>query len=373
MQTEQSEILVIGGSLAGLTFALACATRGMRVRIIERSTGHVQGGDSLSVDLNAVRAVTGFDPRHAPALPVVPAYRDLTTWNALYRWLHDRASRTSGISIEEGMSVSAVNDEQSRPFVTLEDGSTRAGRAIIGADGYRSLIRRAVSPEAPYAQYAGYLVWRGLVDERLLSQPVAWPSNGGLWIEFVAGYRLVAAVLPGRDGSLEPGSRQITFAWFDAHQEVLLRDTGCLTRSGSIVGTLPRGMIDASVRKTLLEAIPSVWPAIWAEAVEAGIAGENLLSGAPIAEYRPERLARGRIALIGDAAHTVSPMTGRGYLTGVEDAGALAQALADLGDEENAVVRALSIYESSRLPYVKGLVSLSCRISDDYRKYASEN
>lgn len=373
MQSEQSEVLVIGGSLAGLTFALACGTRGIPVRIIERTAGHVQGGDSLSVDLNALKAVTGFDPRSAPVLPVVPAYRELTTWNALYRWLHDRASSTSGISIEEGMGVSAVNDEHSQPLIVLEDGSTRTGRAVIGADGYRSLIRRSISPEAPYAQYAGYLVWRGLVDERLLSKPVAWPSDGGLWIDFVAGYRLVAAVLPGRDGSLEPGTRQITFAWFDAHQETLLRSTGSLTEEGSIVGTLARGMIDASIREKLLTAIPSVWPAVWAEAVEAGIAGDKLLSGAPIAEYLPERLARGRIAIIGDAAHTVSPMTGRGYLIGVEDAGALAQALADHGGDAPGISKALSNYESSRLPYARGLVSHSRQISCEYVQYAAKS
>ncbi|WP_261998128.1 FAD-dependent monooxygenase [Stenotrophomonas sp. Ste96] len=370
MQNEQSEILIVGGSLAGLTFALACARRGMPVRIIERSLGHLRGGDSLTVDLNILKAVVGFDPRSAPALQVVPAYRDLTTWSALYGWLRDRAADTPGIIIEQGRSVALVADDHEQPTVTLDDGNIRTGRAVIGADGYRSMIRRVISPEAPFAQYAGYLVWRGLVDERLLSRPVAWPSDGGLWIDFIGGYRLVAATLPGQDGSLEPGKRQITFAWFDSHQEALLRDTGCLTEDGSIVGTLARGMIDPAVREALLAKVHSVWPPTWAEAVKKGITVNNVLSGAPIAEYRPERLARGRLAVIGDAAHVVSPMTGRGYLTGVEDAEILGQSLADTQHFRD-VPAALANYESARLPYVRGLVAHSIRISGDFRQYAA--
>lgn len=369
MSTACPEILVIGGSLTGLTFALACAKHGMPVRIIERSTGHVKGGDSLSVDLDLVKTVVGFDPRSKPILPVVPAYRELSTWNALYLWLRDRAANKPGIRIEEGLSVLAVDDEKDQPTVSLDDGSIRTGRAIIGADGYRSLIRRAISPDVPFAKYSGYLVWRGLVDERLLTRPVAWPSDGGLWIEFASGYRLVAAALPGRDGALEPGRRQITFAWFDAHREALLRTNGCLTDDGSIVGTLARGMIDASSREQLLALIPSVWPAMWAEAVATGISSDNILSGSPIAEYWPMRLARGRLAIIGDAAHVVSPMTGRGYLTGVEDAGRLAQALAENADQD--ITTKLSTYASSRLSFVRGLVSHSRQISQEYLRYVA--
>jgi 2-polyprenyl-6-methoxyphenol hydroxylase-like FAD-dependent oxidoreductase len=44
------------------------------------------------------------------------------------------------------------------------------------------------------------------------------------------------------------------------------------------------------------------------------------MRGAPIAEYLPKRLARGPLAILGDAAHVLSPMTGSGYATAVEDA-----------------------------------------------------
>jgi 2-polyprenyl-6-methoxyphenol hydroxylase-like FAD-dependent oxidoreductase len=370
MSTAPPQIIIVGGSLAGLTLALACAASGVSVRVVERSAKRVHGGDSLSIDLAAVAATVGHDPRADPILPVVPAYRELTTWPALYSWLHDRAAGTPSIVLEEGKAVTSVADLGDRAQVSFSNGTEEVAAAVIGADGYQSIVRRTIAPEAPHARYAGYLVWRGLVDEQALTRPVSWPSDGGLWIEFVGGYRLVAAVLPGRDGSLDPGRRQVTFAWFDVHREELLRRTNCLTADGYIVGTLGRGTIDEDVRAELLALIPQVWPATWAEAVAVGVSPTDTLSGAPIAEYKPERLARGTLAIVGDAAHVVSPMTGRGFATGVEDAAVLAKMLGSQRADE-PIAAALARYEKARLPFVRGLVSHSSRISADYLRYAA--
>lgn len=362
---SDEEITIIGGSLAGLSLALACAASGLRVRVLEQSEGHASGGDSLTVDLALLAATTGYDPRMPPALPVVPAYRDLTTWPALYGWLRDRVNETSCIVLEGGKRVSSVSELVDSVQITFADGHQQTAPVVIGADGYRSIVRRAISPEIPFAKYAGYLVWRGLVEEQSLQKPVSWPSDGGLWIEFIGGYRLVAATLPGRDGSVQPGQRQITFAWFDAHQDELLRCTGCLTAEGHIVGTLARGMTDDSVRSALAKRAHTIWPERWREAVLAGIRSPNTLSGSPIAEYLPQRLARGNMAIIGDAAHVITPMTGRGLLSGMEDASTVAYLLARRSPGETFAT-VLARYEQARLPFIKGLVKHSMNISNEY-------
>ena len=369
-QERVPQIVVVGASLAGLTLALACATRGVPVHVVERSARRVHGGDSLSIDLAALAATVGRDPRAHPVLPVVPAYRDLTTWPALYAWLRDRAAETPGITLEENKTVVSVTDLGDRAQLSFSDGTQRVADAVIGADGYHSIVRRTIAPDAPFARYAGYLVWRGLIEEQALARPVPWPSNGGLWIEFVDGYRLVAAVLPGRDGSTDIGRRQVTFAWFDVHREELLRRTHRLTADGHIVGTLGHGTIDEDVRAELLALIPQVWPQTWAEAVAVGVRSTDVLSGAPIAEYEPQRLAHGALAIVGDAAHVVSPMTGRGFATGVEDAAVLARMLAQRRANEPASA-ALARYEAARLPFVRALVTHSRRISAEYLRYAA--
>lgn len=361
-------IVVVGGSLAGLTLALACARHGVGVRVIERAAHRVQGGDSLSVDLAAIAATTGHDPLAAPALPVVPAYRDrhLVAWPALYDWLRDRAAATPGIHLDDGRNVTSIAQDGAQVRLGFADGTGLVADAVIGADGYRSIVRGAIDPAAPLARYAGYLVWRGLVDESVLAHPVDWPSDGGLWIELAAGYRLVAAVLRGRDGALRPGLRQITFAWFDVHRAALLRERGLLTPEDELTGTLARGAIDAVLRAELAALVPRVWPARWAPAVTAGLASAGL-SGAPIAEYKPAHLARGALAIVGDAAHVMSPMTGSGYATAVDDAAILARLLA--GADTPAT--ALAQYEAARLPYVRAMADHSARLSAAYRRIAA--
>jgi len=364
-------IVIVGGSLVGLTLALACAARGVPVRVLERSARRVQGGDSLSINLNTLAAAVGHDPRSKPELPVVRAYRDrvLTTWPALYAWLYDRVSQTPGITLEEGRTVTEINERGRHVQLMSSDGSEVFADAVIGADGYHSIVRRVMVPEAPLATYAGYVVWRGLVDEQVLSRPVDWPTGGGLWIEFAEGHRLVAAVLPGRGGSVEVGRRQVTFAWFDAHQDELLQRKGLLTQERRLVGTLGRA-IDPGVRAALAALAPSLWPARWAEAVTVGVRSPEVLTGAPIAEYRPVRLAQGPLAIVGDAAHVITPMTGSGFAAGVEDATVLAQMLAGRSAGEPASA-ALARYQGARLPDVRGLVAHSERLSAEYVRYAT--
>jgi 2-polyprenyl-6-methoxyphenol hydroxylase-like FAD-dependent oxidoreductase len=121
----------------------------------------------------------------------------------------------------------------------------------------------------------------------------------------------------------------------------------------------------------LAALIPQLWPATWAQAVAVGVRSTDALSGAPIAEYQPDRLARGTLAIVGDAAHIVSPMTGRGFATGVEDAAVLAKMLADRGEDE-LIAAALARYETARLPFVRGLVGHSKRLSVDFLRYAND-
>lgn len=372
MSSAHQDIVIVGASLAGLSFAIACATRGVPVRVVERTVRKVHGGDNLSVDLAAIAKTVGCDPRSEPKLPVVHAYRDrhLTSWPALYRWLRDRAGEAPGITLDENRTVVSVESANDKAILSFSDGTSAQADAVIGADGYRSTVRRAIAPEQPLARYAGYIVWRGLIEESALSGPVRWPSNGGLWIEYERGYRLVAAVLPGRDGSLEPGQRQVTFAWFDTRREELLRRTHCLTGDGHVVGTLGAEAIDAEVRDELAALVPRLWPETWVEAVGVGVRLPNAMRGAPIAEYRPERLASGPVAIIGDAAHVLSPMTGSGYASGVEDA-ALLSTLLSQADRSEPLAALLKRYENARLPYLRGLVAHSRSLSAEFLRYAA--
>ncbi|WP_265183376.1 FAD-dependent monooxygenase [Pseudomonas putida] len=70
-----------------------------------------------------------------------------------------------------------------------------------------------------------------------------------------------------------------------------------------------------------------------------------------MAEYKSEQLVRGNLAILGDAAHVIWPMTGRGLLTGMEDASILAQLL-ETRNPKDSFASVLSSYEQARLPFI---------------------
>ncbi|NKY17908.1 FAD-dependent monooxygenase [Tsukamurella spumae] len=377
-RSSATELLIVGASLAGLTLALACAARGIPVRVVERAHARVRGGDGLKIQPESLARTVGFDLAAEPSLPTSPAIDgahdldlpQLVSWSALYEWLRDHALRSPAITLTEGRNVTSVVDTGVGVRVTYDDGEQETVGAVVGADGYRSTVRAAVNPQEPFATYSGYITWRGLVDESTLSQPVDWPSSGGLWIVFSRGYRLIGAVNPGPDGSLEPGRRYINFAWFDAHRADLLRRTGSLTDDGAVVGTLNHRNISDEVRRDLLDLVPQVWPSPWAEAVATGVADPAVLSGSPISEYLPERMARGSIAIIGDAAHSVSPMTGGGYASAMDDGAVLASLLQQRDGESPAEV--FAHFEALRLPRIRALVTWSKQASAQYSMLAHQ-
>jgi 2-polyprenyl-6-methoxyphenol hydroxylase-like FAD-dependent oxidoreductase len=96
------------------------------------------------------------------------------------------------------------------------------------------------------------------------------------------------------------------------------------------------------------------WPAPWVDAVADCVAREAVI-GTPVAEYLPDRLVRGRLALVGDAAHVPTPMTGRGFAASLQDALDLAEVMAG-GMHEPGVVAALRRYEDRRLRAARNLV-----------------
>jgi 2-polyprenyl-6-methoxyphenol hydroxylase-like FAD-dependent oxidoreductase len=87
---------------------------------------------------------------------------------------------TANILLEEGRMVVSVTQVDNGVRLDFSDGTGCDANVVISADGYHSRVRQSIAPPSPWARYAGYLVWRGLVEERMLKRPVAWPSHGGL-------------------------------------------------------------------------------------------------------------------------------------------------------------------------------------------------
>jgi len=346
------DVAIVGGSLAGLATGIGLARAGLPVNVFEQNSGEERGGTGLGVDRILITETTGVDARVdglTPALPVVDeGYRETSTWLAIYRWLRAIADATNGLTVHEAARVDTVSSDDHAAYLSGPRVNASAA-VIIGADGYRSVVRRAVSPTRAFAPYGGFLLWRALVEESWLSkQLLARTSLGGGRLPHPEAARLVVYRVPGPNGETSRGKRYITLAWYDASRTQWLRDRRYLDGE-EVMGSVPTTAVDDELRSELLAIATSRWQGAAREVVVAAIE-HRVIFGTPLAEYLPEQLVNGRLGLVGDAAHVASPMVGAGFSSGLEDGIAFIDAVGRSGGTAGqAGTRALRLYDQARL------------------------
>jgi 2-polyprenyl-6-methoxyphenol hydroxylase-like FAD-dependent oxidoreductase len=355
--------VVAGGSLVGLSAAIALSRLGLVVTVAERSPARaVDGGGGLGVDVDLLREVTGID-EDPPVQHGID--RDTTAWHLLQSWLEEHASRRAGVTVRRGTDVitATPGGERSRATVVTDEGTEDAD-LVIGADGARSTVRATVDPERPDARYAGVLLWRTLVDETAMPPGVALPADDEPSREMYAGpYRLVTYLVPGAAGETTVGRRRLNLVWYDPQQGELLHEAGLLDGE-TVRGSLAPGALPNEVRERLAAFASARWPSPWREALALALETGTVF-GTPIVHYRPSRLVNGRVALAGDAAHAASPMVGGGFRQGLYDVQALSQTLGAI-TAAGEVMSALARYQRLRLRPAVAHVSGSERATAAY-------
>jgi 2-polyprenyl-6-methoxyphenol hydroxylase-like FAD-dependent oxidoreductase len=267
------------------------------------------------------------------------------------------------IEIRHHTSVQSVGQDAHSAWATTTNHEVFRGDVVIGADGHRSVVRRSVSPEKPDATFAGYVLWIGLTDESAIPSRHRWPRDmdilrGG--DNYLFGYPL-----PGPDGSAVPGSCQIGWGWFDASRNELLCDTGCVVANVVHHSLTAADIPETTFRQLAVEA-SDLWPALWRDAI-LDCVERHAVIGIPIAEYVPDRLVSGPLALVGDAAHVPTPMTGSGFSASLDDAEAIAESVA-AGAGGSALAKALCGYEKERLSSVRDMVQSGQQFSRSFAR-----
>lgn len=349
----ECDVVIVGASLAGLMTALALSRHGLSIVVLERSTDTDRTGAALQVGHGLLERLTGR--RHISGT----LGTGVQTWQAVHAGLRSAIAERPEIAVLHDARVDLVGQDQGGAWVVTKDGQRFEGQVVIGADGYQSIVRRSVSPERPDAIFADYQAWVGFADETALT--ARFPSD----LAFLESgdYLLLGFSLPARDGSSTPGSRRIGWAWYDAGHNALLREAGAV--EGSLVRhSLRPGNIPETIFDKLGDLAQRHWPSPWREAILDCIKRRAIL-GTPVVEYMPDRLVKGRLGLVGDAAHVATPMTGNGFAAAATDAMSLAEFLTDdtLGTEPE---EALQRYESARLRDVRALVQSGQRFSRNF-------
>lgn len=354
-QSPVADVLVVGGSLAGLMAGIALSRQGHEVTVLERAERHRPSGAALSVSESALRTILGPEqaraaarlagPRGGDALADVPS-----TWAGLYEGLCRAAESEPRIRLLHRTRVAVVGQDRDQAWARTDDGRIFAADVLIGADGHRSVVRRAVSPERPDAVFAGYTLWLGVASEQDIDYRGRWP--GGLDIRDSGDHVLLGYPLAGPDGSTAPGERRVGWAWYDGTRNALFRRLGAV-RGNVAHHSLRAADLDMSVRDGLAREASRRWPRPWRDAILDSMHRSDFV-GTPIAEYVPDRLTNGRIVVVGDAAHVPTPMTGRGFATSLDDAASLARHLH--GVDQGGAPAALSAYDADRLGPGRSLV-----------------
>ncbi|MEU2005050.1 FAD-dependent monooxygenase [Rhodococcus sp. NPDC019627] len=363
---ESDPVIVVGASLAGLMTGLALSRSGIEVTMLERAGADPRTGAAVGVDPARLERVTGVRLPTQPSSSATSVTPGIHSWTAVHAHLTTAVTADPRITLHHRARVQTVGQDDERAWVTTDDGRTFTGAAVIGADGHSSVVRGAVAPTAPDAAFAGYIIWLGVSDEASLPPSSRWPRD----VAFLDSHDglMLGYPLPGPDGQATPGQRRLGWAWYDATRNNLFKAMGSV-KNNVVQHSLRPIDIPSETYTELAREAQYSWPEPWSSAVRDGVERRSII-GIPIAEYVPNKLAAGRIVIIGDAAHVPSPMTGSGFSASLSDAEAAASALTT-GLDRNAVGEALADYERQRIGSARSLVLGGQRFSQSFARSAS--
>jgi 2,6-dihydroxypyridine 3-monooxygenase len=226
---------------------------------------------------------------------------------------------------------------------------------VVAADGIDSTVRRRLMPEVGLRP-AGYVGWRGLVDEEDLAGDVVAGLAEGITYHAAPGTHIVVYPIPDAVGEVAPGRRRVNYVWYrnlDAPElDALLADGEGGRRLSVPPGGVPEAQAEA-LRAAARQELPPALAAVVAATAQPFVQA--------IADLVSPRVALGRVAVIGDAAFVARPHAAAGTAKACSDAWALGAALAAAGGDVEAALRA---WEPERLEVGRALVERAAANGD---------
>jgi 2-polyprenyl-6-methoxyphenol hydroxylase-like FAD-dependent oxidoreductase len=335
-----TDVLVVGAGPTGLALAASLVARGIATTVVDRQAAGANTSRAAVVNARTLEVLEGLDvarrlvkegiqaPRftirdHArtlipvdfSVLPTEYPYSLMVPQSTTERLLLERLVELGG-SVLRPKTVTAVTQDDDGVTATFDDGDVIRARYAVGADGIRSVVREAAGIGFEGDVYEQSFV---LADVRLAGDA---PHGEVILFWAKAGLTVVAP--------LPDGIHRIVAPVSDAPEEP----------SAEFVQQL----LDSRVGVGRMVVTDVIW-------------GSRFRIHHRVADtYRA-----GRLLLAGDAAHVHSPAGGQGMNLGIQDAVALADALAAvLAGEPDTV---LDAYSAARRPIAKDVVAMTDRLT----------
>ncbi|MFG2720845.1 FAD-dependent monooxygenase [Streptomyces sp. NPDC048416] len=324
----------MGGSIAGCASALAAYRGGAdEITVYERASGRLADrgvGLAMHNDRYAELEAGGFVTPSMPWLQLTrrrwyvrdgatPMGRTVGTlpfpfrtynWGPL--WAELRARVPESVEFRPGAVVDRLELTDDGVRLGTPDGGSDRFDFVVGADGYRSLVRSAACPDVR-PEYAGYLAWRGAFPVARLPEADRWPVGDCVYVVFAGGHVVIYRIPDGR------GGHRVNWVLYAAPP----LDHGLPLDSPT---SLPPGTLSDALRARALDIADTQLPPFWGQLVHLTEPAELFIQ--PMYDFTAPRYGTGRLALTGDAATVARPHTGGGAVKALQDANALATALA---------------------------------------------
>jgi 2-polyprenyl-6-methoxyphenol hydroxylase-like FAD-dependent oxidoreductase len=350
MQNKKLSIAVVGAGMGGLAVAATLRRVGIDVRVYEQATRFARIGAGIQMMPNSMKVLRGIGVEERLRQTSFAPYSHLnriggtgevtrelpmpeSLYNAPYLCMH-RAELHDALSsvvpadiIQLGKKLVGLDQAAGRVTLTFADGTRASADAVIGADGVHSVVRDIiVGPDAPI--HKGRIAYRAVFPASLMNGKDIGRSRTKWWgtdrhiviyyttkirseIYFVTSVPEPAEWLTRESWSAKGDVKELRAAYEGFHEDV----------------------------RDVLKACPDCHK--WA-----------ILEREPLPHW-----SDGRVVLLGDACHPMTPYMAQGAATSIEDAAVLARCLEAV--EGDDIEGAFKRYEAHRKPRTSVVQAIS--------------